>query len=164
MTSDNFFKKEHDFLLKKGIDVVFIDGLHTYEQSLRDILNSLKFLNQNGVIVLHDCNPPFEAAAVPANSVEEAVSLNIPGWKGQWSGDVWKTILYLRSTRDVLSTFVLDCDWGLGIITKEKSENNLDFTPEDIKVLTYRDLEKNRALFLNLKKESYFKEFLESLR
>ena len=52
MTSDDFFE-ENNF----KFDCIFIDGLHTYEQAIKDILNSIKFLNNNGIIILHDCLP-----------------------------------------------------------------------------------------------------------
>ena len=32
---------------KKEFDVIFIDGLHIYEQCRKDIINSLKVLNKN---------------------------------------------------------------------------------------------------------------------
>jgi len=64
-TSDDYFarKKSTDRL-----DVVFIDGLCAYGQSLKDVINSLDNLNESGVIVMHDCNPPHEAAALPLPS------------------------------------------------------------------------------------------------
>ena len=42
-TSDNFFKNN-----KKNFDVIFIDGLHIFEQCRKDVINSLKVLNKNG--------------------------------------------------------------------------------------------------------------------
>ncbi len=60
-TSDNFFKKNN-----KKFDIIFIDGLHEYDQVKKDINNSLLFLNDNGVIFLHDCMPMrFINQAVP---------------------------------------------------------------------------------------------------
>ena len=38
-------------------DVIFIDGLHEYEQCQRDCLNSMKFLNDGGIILFHDFLP-----------------------------------------------------------------------------------------------------------
>ena len=61
MRSDDFFAKTHSSLLKEGVDVAFVDGLHTHEQSLRDVKNCLKFLNPGGFIVVHDCNPSSRA-------------------------------------------------------------------------------------------------------
>lgn len=163
MTSDDFFKLNSDLLIRHGLDGVFIDGLHTYEQSLKDVNNSLKYLKECGVIIMHDCNPPFEATAYPANSIEYAERLNLPGWTGEWCGDVWKTIAHLRSTRSDLNIFVLDYDYGLGIITKGKPENMLKYSTEEMQNLSYDDLQKNRINILNLKSYAYFEEFIKTL-
>ncbi|MFC1567283.1 class I SAM-dependent methyltransferase [Thermodesulfobacteriota bacterium] len=163
MTSDYFFETKAS-LFKNGLDVVFIDGLHTYEQSLRDIQNSLKLLNEDGVIIMHDCNPQTESIAYPAASCQHAEGLQLDGWTGEWSGDVWKTIAYLRSTHKNLHVFVLDCDYGLGIITKGTPENMLEFSKEEIKKLSYDDLAKNRSNILNLKNTEYFKEMIKALK
>ena len=63
MTSDEFFAKAS---LPFRFDVVFIDGLHTYEQSRKDAENALGVIVEGGVIIMHDCNPPNAAAAQPA--------------------------------------------------------------------------------------------------
>jgi len=78
MESDTFFVQEKLRLSEHGLDVVFIDGLHTFLQSLKDVQNSLRYLNANGVIVLHDCNPLSEAAAFPAVSIDEVQKINPP--------------------------------------------------------------------------------------
>ena len=164
MSSDEFFNKKQNILIKEGLDVVFIDGLHTYEQSLKDILNSLTYLNENGVIVMHDCNPPHEAAAYPASSLEHALSLNLPGWNGLWYGDIWKTILHLRTTRKDLEIFVLNCDCGLGIISKGEQKNRLKDSLESIINYTYKDLKENREKLLNLKHPKYYLDFFNISR
>src|SRR5690606_20863462 len=53
-TSDIFFEKYAKRVLTKGVDVVLVDGLHTYAQAKRDIENSLPYLNEKGVVVVHD--------------------------------------------------------------------------------------------------------------
>jgi hypothetical protein len=163
MTSDDYFKLKSDTLIKNGLDFVFIDGLHTYEQSLRDVNNALKYLKKGGVILMHDCCPSSESAAYPAKSLEDANSLNLLGWTGEWNGDVWKTIVYLRSNHNDLNIFVLDCDYGLGIITRSNAENMLKYSIEDIQNLSYNDLEKNRTNILNLKSMNYFEGFIKML-
>ena len=40
MTSDDFFVQN-----KNSYDIVFVDGLHIFDQAHRDIVNSLNFLN-----------------------------------------------------------------------------------------------------------------------
>ena len=41
----------------KKFDVIFIDGLHEYYQIRKDVINSLKYLDKNGYIVIHDLFP-----------------------------------------------------------------------------------------------------------
>jgi hypothetical protein len=158
VTSDKYFAEK----ISHHLDVVFIDGLHTHEQTLRDVANALNNLSKNGVIVMHDCNPPHRAAATPGNSWEQVAGLGISGWTGEWTGDVWKTICYLRKYRNDLRVFVLDCDYGLGIITKKEPDGSLTSDEIDLGKMTYDDLERNRKDLLNLRNEDYLFEFLES--
>jgi hypothetical protein len=160
MPSDDFFSK---IKLPHGFDVTFIDGLHTYQQSLKDFENAFAVLGENGVILMHDCNPLDAATAYPAESHSHAASLKLPGWNGGWMGDVWKTIVHLRSQRRDLKAFVLDCDFGIGIITRGQPAEVLDISPVELQKMDYKELEKNRRQWLDLKSEGYFKEFLRTL-
>lgn len=127
MTSDDFFGN-HSGCLKKGVDIFFIDGLHTFRASLNDVLNSLRYLNKDGTIVMHDCYPPHKAASIAASSFGKAKELKPDGWNGQWCGDVWKTIVYLKwKFSDILEVNVLDTDFGLGIITKKSDVLEFEF-------------------------------------
>lgn len=120
MTSERFFRKKiSGFKPENYPDLVFIDGLHTFEASLNDVLQALFFLKPEGTIVLHDCFPPSKAAATPARSLAEAANKDVEGWTGTWCGDVWKTIAYLKqSFPDDLEISVLNTDMGLGMVRK----------------------------------------------
>lgn len=106
-TSDVFFKSNKD-----KFDIVFIDGLHTYDQVKKDILNSINYLNENGIILVHDC--------MPDSLGKQAV----PRYKMQWNGDVWKAIVDLRQKED-LDIYTCEMDQGIGIITKKKNSSLL---------------------------------------
>lgn len=161
MLSEQFFNS-----VGRGqqFDVVFIDGLHTYSQSLSDVNQALDLLSEQGVIIMHDCFPPSPSAAYPAESLSHAASLKLPGWTGEWCGDTWKTICHLRSSRDDLQIFVLSCDYGLGVIRRGKPESKLDLTPEQITHLSYDDLASNPVKLLNLKDVCYWPQFLAHLK
>ena len=124
-TSDNFFKKN-----KKSFDVIFIDGIHQYEQCRKDIINSLKVLNENGFILLHDM--------IPRSWVEE----NIPRLQKVWSGDVWKVGLELIKTEG-LDFFIIIADHGVGVIKKREKKITYYDDYKNIKNLKFKD-------FLNL--------------
>ncbi|MCB1119636.1 MAG: class I SAM-dependent methyltransferase [Chlamydiia bacterium] len=146
VTSDAYFA-DH---CRHTFDVIFIDGLHTYQQSLKDLLNSLSVLNDNGVILMHDCLPPHAAAATPAHSAEAAEAANIPGWTGEWCGDVWKTICYLRSHCPDLRVSTLPHDYGIGVITKGTPQDTLSLSEQEIEQMTFNDLLANRDQLLNI--------------
>jgi hypothetical protein len=159
-TSNDFFANNHSLLKRKNPKVVLVDGLHTYEQALEDVFNSLKFLEEGGVIVMHDCNPLTEAAGYRGESPKQVKSLHLPGWNDVWNGDVWKAVVHLRSLNPELEVFVLDCDHGIGIVRKAPTTSRLNFDQAQIKNLSYADLNANRSQFLNLKPVEYFEEFV----
>ena len=111
MTSDEFFKKNTD-----TFDVVFIDGLHHYDQVSRDFENSLKSLNSNGIIILHDMLPKTEAEAIVP------IPEKLPH---TWVGDVWRLAFDLRKRKDIDFKLIL-IDNGCGIVfNKPNTELNL---------------------------------------
>lgn len=158
-TSDDFFSSQAALLQQHKPQVVFVDGLHTYEQALRDVLNSLAFLDEGGVVLMHDCNPLTATAACPANSIEDAKASS--DYQGVWNGDVWKAVVHLRALHSNLEVFVLDCDHGIGVVRKGSARNSLNFSEEEIQKMSYKDLEANRKTLLDLKPPEYFEQFLQ---
>jgi SAM-dependent methyltransferase len=157
-TSDGFFDTRQDYIEKiGGFDVVFIDGLHLYEQVVKDVENSLRHLNPGGVILLHDCNPVEEAATTRGISSDDAAKRAGSGWSGTWNGDVWKAIVDLRSHRDDLEIMVYDCDCGMGQI-RVKPGKRLDV--QEIEKLTFNDLQENRIEWLNLKPGAHYRQYI----
>lgn len=131
-TSDDFFADNRESRL--GLSVVFIDGLHTEEQAMRDVLNSLYHLHPLGTIILHDCNPPDEASQI------------VPRQQAHWNGDVWKVIVTLRATRSDLRVYTVDADEGLGVVMWGWGQPLIKVPKE----LTWQGLVKHRAEWLGL--------------
>lgn len=89
MTSDDFFSSvdiptvmEHRFF-----EMAFIDGLHVFEQVLRDFINLEKYAGPDSVVFIHDCLP---ANHQMAERVRQSAF---------WVGDVWKIIPCLKDLR-----------------------------------------------------------------
>lgn len=146
VTSDAFFARHAARLAP--FDVVFVDGLHTYEQSYRDVVSALEQLVADGIVVVHDCSPASPAAAAP--SLEEAATSE--GWNGEWNGDVYKAIVRLRTHAD-LRVSVLDCDHGVGVVRRGLPDERLELDAAAIERLTYDDLVADRARLLGLRPE-----------
>lgn len=165
MESDLFFSKyAPDLFSSKPIDVVLVDGLHEYKQALRDVENSLRYLRHDGVIVMHDCNPPSFCRGLPPGEQRDRLVEATSRAGGAWEGDVWKAIVYLRSVRKDLRVFVLDCDHGLGFVTRGAPDNLLSYSGVAIEQMTYDDLARDRAALLNLQPPSFFRRFLEEMQ
>ena len=137
-TSDDFFSNN-----KTKFDIIFIDGNHMMEQVDKDIENSLTFLNEGGLILLHDCNPPTE--------FHQRENYCIDGKYPSWNGTVWKSIVKLRFKRDDLKVNVIDTDWGVGIISKSQNEKLIDTVN-----LEYKNLENDRENMLGLISTDFF--------
>lgn len=100
MTSDEFFAQNQD-----RFDVIYIDGLHHYDQVTRDIENSLHCLASNGFIILHDLLPDHE----PQTRVPRP-----DDWGGSWTGDVWRAGFDLMKRSDVcFAICTIDCGCGI---------------------------------------------------
>ena len=120
-TSDQFFSTN-----TSKFDIIFIDGLHHYEQVIKDVNNSLQILNDNGFILLHDC--------LPRSIAHQA----IPRYRGSWNGDVWKALVELR-TRSDLDTYTCQIDFGVGIVQKKKNTEVLSIKKKNFKRLKFSD-------------------------
>lgn len=163
MTSDRFFADVAPSLLAGGVDVAFVDGLHTCEQAYRDCLNALNYLTTGGVVLVHDCLPASEAEAVAAESYEAAAALNLPGWVGEWTGDVWKSIVLLRSQHADLDVAVFDCDHGIGLVQRGVNRSGLRLAPATVRSMTYTDFRLRAPELLGLLPGDALAERLDAL-
>ena len=142
ITSDKFFRKFH-----RSYDIIFIDGLHHHIQTDKDFHNSLSCLNQNGTIVLHDCNPTTK------------VMQDQPRTVSVWTGDVWKTILKLRCSNPNIQIFTVDTDYGCCVIRRGQ-QKILKLNPA--KCLEWDFFEKNKKKILNLISIEEFEHWLKN--
>lgn len=129
-TSDDFFEAN-----EKMFDIVFIDGMHEEEYVVRDVENSLKFLNEGGAIVLHDCNPLSADRVVPFSQYDGKMS---------WNGTTYKGFLKFRSDEN-LEVYCHDFDHGCGVI-KRGSQDTIEL-PEEY---GFEEFDANRKEWLNL--------------
>lgn len=133
MTSDEFFSSH----INMKYDMVFVDGLHIFEQAYRDITNSLKNLNEGGTIIVHDCNPIKEIT----QRRERASSV--------WHGDVWKAILKLRIEEPSIEIYTINADEGCAIIRKGNQDLFKPISSNE-EMYTYSFFKKNKVKILNL--------------
>ena len=131
LLSDDFFAGGHAarILGARRIDFAFIDGLHHFDQVLRDVANVERWSTPETVIVLHDTVP------VDERSQERDRSTSF------WTGDVWKAMAALRSVRPDLDMFTAAV-WpsGLTFLTNLDPTSTVLTDKLDRTIATYLDL------------------------
>lgn len=104
-TSDAFFAAyaSRPQVAGRLVDFAFLDGLHSFEQTLRDFINVERRAAPGAVVTVHDCLPSDAAAAA-----REPRSFF-------WAGDVWKLIPILATYRPDLELSVIGA-WPTGLL------------------------------------------------
>jgi hypothetical protein len=121
-TSDAFFARGGPDALLAGrpVGVAFIDGLHLYEQALKDFINLERYCGPRSVILFHDTVPLDEATQSRARDTKFH------------TGDVWKVVPCLKHYRPDLDVFTIAAPWtGLTVVigldpTSRVLEENFD--------------------------------------
>jgi glycosyltransferase involved in cell wall biosynthesis len=115
-TSDAFFERRglDSLLAGRPLSIGFIDGLHLYEQALRDFINLERYCGRQSVILLHDTVPLDEAT----QSRETNTKFH--------TGDVWRVVLCLKHYRPDLDVFTIAAPWtGLTVVTGLNSASRI---------------------------------------
>jgi len=141
LTSDAFFARHHlpDALGVPTVGLAFIDGLHVFEQALRDFIHVERFCEPGSVVLLHDCLPVDGPSSEPERRTEF------------WSGDPWKVTAALRRFRPDLTVFTVPCrPSGLAFVTGLDPGSTLladryDEVVAAFKARTYDDLQAEGA-------------------
>lgn len=86
MTSRSYF----DNSPSDRFDFVFLDGLHTFQETYFDFVDSLRLLNRDGVILIDDVFPSDEPSSQPDMEIAAAQKAAHGIEHGRWYGDVWR--------------------------------------------------------------------------
>ena len=103
-TSDHFFGS-----LPSNVrfDLVFLDGLHTWSQTYRDLIHVSRHCHDLSVVLIDDVLPSDEFSALP--SEEEALrrrhATGRMTW--EWHGDVYKTLVAIDRLHPELDFHVI---------------------------------------------------------
>ena len=119
MTSDSFFANNQEIF-----DVIFIDGLHEYEQVHRDTINALKTVEVGGYIAFHDF--------LPSTWKEH----HVPRISETWTGDCWKLAVQLVESTGI-EFVILDIDHGVGLLKKLSDDWSVPKVTEDLKTAEF---------------------------
>jgi hypothetical protein len=120
--SDDFFgnliSAEEEF------DVIFLDGLHTFEQTLRDLLNSLHFLRPHGVIVIDDVLPNSYQSSLASHDAFRSVKAFLDSADESWMGDVFKLVFFIQTFLQQFSYATVRENRGQLVLWRQQRPSN----------------------------------------
>ena len=154
LTSDDFFEtfpsrpEAGRFRDADGVvrwDVIFIDGLHTFEQSYRDFENSLRHSHADTIWIIDDTIPSDPYSSLPDMDLCFKYREHIGLTDQSWHGDVYKTIfaIYERHPEIAYCTIGNTGAHNPQTIlwkTEEVRNRPVFFSLEDIRRFSYFDL------------------------
>ncbi|CAN5682017.1 class I SAM-dependent methyltransferase [soil metagenome] len=139
VTSDEYFGR----IVEPGrqFDVIYLDGLHLVEQTLRDLMNALHHLAPNGVIVIDDTRPPTHLASLPDRAVYEQVRT----WLGlehqkAWMGDVYRLVYFIETFCQQLTYRTILDNHGQTVVWRARRESVPERRLPDVAALTFEQL------------------------
>lgn len=100
-TSDAYFGTVVD--PSERFDVVYLDGMHTLEQTLRDFTNALAHLAPGGVVVVDDVRPVSYLASISDIEEHRRLKEAVPKSRGAWMGDVYRLVYFIETFFQQLS-------------------------------------------------------------
>jgi hypothetical protein len=101
---DNFITKINS--ISQKFDLILVDPYHEYKHSIETFKMLMSLLNDNGILISHDCYPTL-------------FSLTSPTYKiGNWCGVTYAAFIENSYDNPDFYYAVINNDYGLGIISK----------------------------------------------
>jgi hypothetical protein len=159
ITSDSFFARWQRQPEAERYDIIFLDGLHTYEQTLRDLCSALSLVRERFLIIIDDTVPSdiFSAERDPVVSRTLRDAAGATG--NQWHGDVFKVVFFLHDFFPLLSYATIEDRGNPQTLIWPGARP--DFAPmfnstEAISRLTYADLLQKRSVLKVMDEDAAF--------
>jgi len=131
-------------------DVIYLDGLHSFEQTLRDLMSAILHLQPLGVIVIDDVIPSGYLASLPDVALFER-AWHAAGATGDisWMGDVFRLVFFIESFLPDFAYATLADNHGQLAMWRgrRRAPFTLDRRVEDITRLQYHDVLLQRSAF-----------------
>ena len=121
-----FYMEDYQMLKKRYLnneqkyDIVFVDSYHTFEQTMEDLLLACELVSERGLIVVHDCKP------------EKKESIGNEFIEGSWLGQSYEAFIKFRYQNPQHSCFVINTDYGCGVIQKNVFNKKYLEIPENV--------------------------------
>ncbi len=158
VTSDAFFGKIVDPATR--FDIIFLDGLHTSAQTLRDLGNALFFLAPGGVILIDDVRPVSYTASLtdPRSMRQLRRALNIE--ERAWMGDVYRLVFFIETFFQQLSYNTIAENHGQLVVWRSRRADPPGRTIEEVGRIPFEWIATHEQAY----RTKPFAEILQTLR
>ena len=106
MTSDDYFTRQNE----GPFDIIFLDGLHTAEQTFRDFCASQALAGPNTLWIIDDTVPSDIYSAWPHQNEAVKFRRMAGGQSNDWHGDVFKVVVMIRDYFPTLDFCTINTD------------------------------------------------------
>ncbi|QNP42799.1 class I SAM-dependent methyltransferase [Sphingomonas daechungensis] len=137
-TSDDYFGNIAS--RDTAFDVIYLDGLHTAEQTIRDLVNATSFLKDCGVIIIDDVFPCSYVASLPNRRETRLIRQASGDTTGAWMGDVYRLVFFVETFCQQFSYCTVNNNHGQLVMWREPRRSVPDRTLTQVGEKAYKDI------------------------
>jgi hypothetical protein len=149
ITSDEFFRQN-----RETFDIIYLDGLHTFDQTLRDFMSSLAFAHDRTIWLLDDTMPNDNFSALSDQERCYRLCRQLGNGDWAWMGDVFKTVYFIRNAMKFYNyrTFT---GHGQTVVWKdiEKFGDGITVPADKVGAMTYEDYVDTYQSMMNIESD-----------
>jgi hypothetical protein len=138
VTSDEYFGAIIE--PSRRFDVIYLDGLHTFEQTLRDLMSAQLFLAERGVIVIDDVWPNSFAAACSTLEANQTLRRKLAIESPAWMGDVFRLLYFIDSFMQQFTCRIVCDNFGQAVLWRQARGAVTERRVLDVALTGYEDL------------------------
>jgi hypothetical protein len=129
--------------------VIYLDGLHTFEQTLRDFTNAVRFLSPHGVIIIDDIVPNSYQSGLPDQLDSVCVKKFIGDPDHSWMGDTYKLVFFIEAFFPTFELRTIADNHGQGVVWRANPVRRdvKTYSAQEIADLQFLDVVKQHDIF-----------------
>jgi hypothetical protein len=143
--SDEYFGRVAD--PEDRFHVIYLDGLHTLEQTLRDFTNAQGYLVPGGAIVIDDVYPSSYVASMPNIDEHRVARREFNVTRGAWMGDVYRLVFFIETFFQQFSYRTVAENHGQLVVWRGRREAVPQRRVEEVGRLPYERVALDREAF-----------------
>ncbi|WP_316897786.1 class I SAM-dependent methyltransferase [Pseudodesulfovibrio indicus] len=155
--SDQYFSSPAG---RDKFDIIFIDGLHTLEQTLRDLLNAVTSLADGGIIVIDDVIPDSYHASLPDFQQSLRLRNHLGSTSRSWMGDVYRVVFFIHYFLPKFNYATVTDSHGVLVMWQDPRRNTFEpkMSLEDIGRVPFEAIVDNERIYNKLPFEAVLRQ------